>query len=223
MGVRSRRYAPPRRLHCLTVAVLALVAGGMPGRADMIDTSGMAAWETCALCHSADGISRMAKFPKLAGQKPAYIEKQLHEFRAEKRTNDGGMMTTNAGLLSDAQIREVARYFGSLPPPPPAAAGPDSTGIAMGRRLFEKGKPEAGVAACVTCHVGGGNPAVLAPRITAQHADYLRKQLLDFRADARENDPGGVMRQIARGLTEAEIEAVSGYAAGRRRMEGGAP
>lgn len=223
MGVRSRRYLPRRYLHCVAVAALALLACGVPGRADMIDTSGMAVWETCALCHSADGISRMAKFPKLAGQKPAYIEKQLHEFRAEKRTNDGGMMITNAGLLSDAQIREVARYFGSLPPPPPASAGSDSAGTAMGRRLFENGKPEAGVAPCMTCHVGSGDPAVLAPKITAQHADYLRKQLLDFRADARENDPGGVMRQIARGLTEAEIEAVSGYAATRKRREGGAP
>lgn len=218
MGPRFRRY-----LCCLPMAGLVLVAGALPGQADMIDTSGMATWEHCALCHSADGISRMAKFPKLAGQKPAYIEKQLREFRAAKRTNDGGPMVTNAGLLSDAQIREVARYFGSLPPPPPVGSGSETATIAMGRRLFEKGKPEAGVAACVRCHVGSGNPDVLVPKIAAQHAGYLRKQLLDFRTEARRNDPGGVMRDIARGLTEGEIEAVSGYAATRRRMEGGAP
>ena len=218
MGARSRQ-----RLFCVLVTALMLIAGAGSGRADMIDTSGLATWELCAICHSADGISRMAKFPKLAGQKPAYIEKQLREFRAEKRTNDGGPMVTNAGQLSDAQIREVARYFGSLPPPPPADPASDAAMIAAGRRLFEKGKPEAGVAACVTCHVGGGRPGVLAPKISAQHAGYLRKQLLDFRAEARGNDPGGVMRVIARGLTEDEIDAVSGYAATRKRMEGGTP
>lgn len=189
----------------------------------MIDTSGMAAWEHCALCHSADGISRMAKFPKLAGQKPAYIEKQLRDFRAERRTNDGGPMVTNAGLLSDAQIAEVALYFGSLPSPPPDGDGSDPAMIAAGQRLFDNGKPEAGVAACVTCHAGGGISGIVAPKIASQHPRYLRKQLEDFRSGDRSNDPDGIMRGIARGLSEYEIEAVTAYAATRKRMKGGAP
>ena len=41
-----------------------------------------------------DGISATAKFPKLAGQKKAYIEKQLSDFLAGNRTNDGGQMAS---------------------------------------------------------------------------------------------------------------------------------
>ena len=207
----------------LLAAVIVVTFGIEAGRADMIDTSGMATWEHCALCHSADGISRMSKFPKLAGQKPAYIEKQLRDFRAGRRTNDGGPMVTNASLLSDAQITEVARYFGSLPPPPPDGDGSDTAKTDAGQRLFDKGKPEAGVAACVTCHAGGGISGVVAPKIASQHAGYLRKQLTDFRSGDRGNDPDGIMRGIAGGLTDTEIEAVSAYVAARKRMKGRAP
>jgi cytochrome c553 len=43
-------------------------------QAGMIDKEGMAPWEICGLCHSLDGISKMSKFPMLAGQKPAYLK-----------------------------------------------------------------------------------------------------------------------------------------------------
>ena len=42
-------------------------------RAGMIDESSLKPWENCALCHSLDGVSHMAKFPKLAGQGPACL------------------------------------------------------------------------------------------------------------------------------------------------------
>jgi cytochrome c553 len=189
----------------------------------MIDTSGMATWEHCALCHSADGISRMAKFPKLAAQRPNYIVKQLRDFRAERRHNDGGPMLTNAGLLSDEQIEEVAAYFGALPPPPPADGALDPRIAATGERLFNDGKAEAGVAACASCHAGAGTAGVLAPRITAQHAGYLLKQLTDFRSGARANDPDSLMRDIAAALTEKEISAVAAYIATLERPEVKAP
>jgi cytochrome c553 len=32
----------------------------------------------------------MARFPKLAGQRPAYIVKQVRDFRDGQRSNDGG-------------------------------------------------------------------------------------------------------------------------------------
>jgi hypothetical protein len=45
--------------------------------AGMIDKEGMDEWEVCAMCHSLDGVSRMPKFPKLAGQKSSYISNNL--------------------------------------------------------------------------------------------------------------------------------------------------
>lgn len=200
-----------------------LALGTAAAQADMIDTSGMATWEHCALCHGADGVSRMAKFPKLAAQRPDYIAKQLRDFRAERRRNDGGPMVTNAGLLSDEQIEEVAAYFGALPPPSPAGGGLDPRVAATGARLFNDGKPETGVPACAGCHAGAGTAGVLAPQIAAQHAGYLRKQLTDFRTGARSNDPDNLMRGIAAGLSETEISAVAAYAATLQRPEVKAP
>jgi len=205
------------------VTIAAMLAGTSAARADMIDTSGMAAWEPCAICHSANGISRMAKFPKLAAQRPDYITKQLRDFRAQRRHNDGGPMLTNAGLLTEDQIIEVATYFGSLPPPPPADDALDPEVAALGAKLFNDGKLEAGVDACATCHVGPGRPGILAPRITAQHAGYLQKQLTEFKNGDRGNDPHGVMRAVAEALSETEIAAVAAYVATRKRQEGVSP
>lgn len=205
------------------VALAGSAAAATAARADMIDTSGMATWELCAICHSADGISRMAKFPKLAGQRPDYIAKQLRDFRAKRRSNDGGPMLTNAGGLTDAQIAEVAAYFGALPPPPPAADTLDPRIAATGARLFDEGKPDAGVPACAGCHAGTGKAEILAPRIRAQHAAYLRKQLTDFKNGVRANDPDGLMRGVAAGLSDSEIAAVSAYVATLERPKGKAP
>lgn len=216
--------SPLAAIASLFVAALAgMVFATAPVRADMIDTSGMAAWETCALCHSADGVSLMAKFPKLAGQRPEYIAKQLRDFRTKRRSNDGGPMVTNAGSLTDEQIAEVAAYFGELPPPPPATGKLDPRVAAIGGRLFDEGKPEAGVPACASCHAGAGTAGVLAPRIQAQHAGYLQKQLFDFKSGARGNDPDGLMRRAAAALSEQEISAVAAYVATLKRPEGVAP
>lgn len=206
--------------------MLGLAASGIAvstARADMIDTSGMAPWEPCAECHNMDGISHMAKFPKLAAQRYAYIVKQIHDFQAERRTNDGGKMVSNAGLLSDEDVVAVAKYFSALPPPPPVKTEASAATISLGRRLFTKGKPEAGVDACASCHAGAGVAGVLAPRIEAQHADYLKKELLDFRAGKRANDPDERMRKIARALSDAEIVAVAAYASTLERPQGAAP
>ena len=79
--------------------------------AGMIDKEGMAPWEICGLCHGLDGNSRMAKFPKLAGQKASYIEAQFNAFRHQLRTNDGGQMQAITEEVEPEDIRIIAEYF----------------------------------------------------------------------------------------------------------------
>lgn len=182
-------------------------------RAGMIDTEGMQPWETCAMCHGLYGDSRMAKFPKLANQPYDYLVKQLQDFRASRRSNDDGKMVSNAGLLTAETLDAVARYFSRLPPPPPSG-----TPNALGETLFRNGKPEARVPACGTCHglqPPDGRPY---PRLEAQHAAYVTKQLRDFRKQLRTNDHEHVMQRIARRLSDAEIAAVADYVAGLPRQ-----
>ena len=53
---------------------------------------------------------------------------------------------------------------------------------------------------CLSCHVNEDTPAA-PPRITGQHADYLRIQLSRFRDEHRSSFP---MSAYAQGLSEAE-------------------
>lgn len=71
----------------------------------------------CTGCHAPDGKGNApAGFPRLSGQHPDYIEKQLTNFRAGNRVNDGDTspMRTIADKLSDAEIKAVANYIAGL-------------------------------------------------------------------------------------------------------------
>jgi len=185
-----------------------------PGRADMIDTSGMAPWEVCALCHSLDGISRMPKFPKLAGQPAPYIEKQLSAFRSGVRTNDGGQMAAIADGVPDAVRPVVAAYFAGLKPPPPVPLAARDPAV---DDVIDNGLASASVPACMSCHAPDRIAASGAPRLEAQHAPYIAKQLRDFREGRRDNDPNGVMRAVAGALPETLIEPIAQHLAARER------
>ena len=66
----------------------------------------------CAACHGPEGISPSPMWPNLAGQKAAYLEKQLKDFRADVRKDP--MMGMMAKPLSDEDIANLAAYFASL-------------------------------------------------------------------------------------------------------------
>lgn len=192
---------------------LLLCFPALAGRADMIDTDSLKPWETCALCHGLDGVSRMGKFPKLANQPYAYLVKQLEDFRNSRRSNDGGMMVSNAELLTPETLRTVARYFSALPPPSPS---PIAANV-IGRALFLNGKPDAEIPACQSCHGATPPDDKAYPRLEGQHASYITKQLRDFKEQARRNDGNQVMQRIASQLTASEISAVAGFVAGLER------
>ena len=65
----------------------------------------------CASCHAADGNSTTPANPKLAGQHPEYLVKQLQEFKSGKRAN--AIMAGFAAGLSDEDMRNVAHWLTS--------------------------------------------------------------------------------------------------------------
>lgn len=74
--------------------------------------AGKAKAAVCAGCHGAKGVSAAPMFPNLAGQKAAYLEKQLKAFRSGTRKDP--TMSGMAKPLSDADIANLAAYFSSL-------------------------------------------------------------------------------------------------------------
>ena len=178
-------------------------------RAEMWDDSDSGdPWERCGECHGFNGAGNNIKFPRLAGQKPEYIVKQLHDFRNGLRTNDGGQMSKTATELKEEDYPRVAAWFAGQTPPwpkPTLDAPPDS---ARARRLSFVGAPDVG--ACLSCHSatapGIQDNAVIGPRIAGQHDYYIAKQLREYRDGVRKsNDPQHVMTKIARKLSDADI------------------
>lgn len=71
----------------------------------------------CQACHVSANPD--APTPRLAGQRPAYLTRQLRAFRAGDRKHD--LMSVIAGQLSDDDIANVVAYWASQP------MGSDST------------------------------------------------------------------------------------------------
>ena len=84
-----------------------------PAKPDVNRGQAIAA-QVCASCHGADGNSAGGAYPKLAGQHPEYLVKQLKDFKAKTRNNDGGNMTSVASTMSDDDILDVANYVAGI-------------------------------------------------------------------------------------------------------------
>lgn len=72
-----------------------------------------AAETLCTMCHLGE-FSGQNEVPRVAGQHPEYIAKQLKDFKARIRTNDGGTMTSVSNTLSDEDIENLAHYIANL-------------------------------------------------------------------------------------------------------------
>jgi len=160
--------------------------------------------ERCQECHGADGNGNGldGKFARLAGQYPAYIAKQLQDFRSGARKHD--YMMIMAKSLEEADIADIAAYYGGLPAMRGEAAHAD---VETARQLFT---------ACAACHgeQGKGTGDAAFPVIGGQDAKYLRTQLLAWRSGERGNSPGGAMNEAAKNLTDAEIDVLAQYISG---------
>lgn len=67
----------------------------------------------CTMCHLG-GFAGQNEIPRVAGQHHDYVVKQLNDFRARRRTNDAGNMTSVARTLSDEDIENLAQYVADL-------------------------------------------------------------------------------------------------------------
>ncbi len=165
----------------------------------------------CSACHGADGNSVITLNPKLAGQHPEYLLKQLTNFKEGKRANAvmGGMVAN----LSPQEMQDLAAYFAKQTT---TLAKAKSNGAgSLGEKIYRGGIVATGVPACAACH--GANGAGLPkqfPRMSSQHADYTLAQLRTFRTGERANAP--MMMAIAAKMTDAEMQAVADYMQGLR-------
>ncbi len=174
---------------------------------------------TCAACHGATGNSRDPRYPKLAGQNPAYLYWQLWAFKRGTRRSD--VMSGIVATLSDADMADVASFYSRQSRMPDAVKDPRLA--AIGERIFFAGMPS-----CAMCHGAsrrGGMPMMgmmgrgmmgsgmmaNAPRLDGQHAPYILDQLNRFASGERQ---ATVMNHIAATLSERNRKAVAEYLSG---------
>ncbi|HSF71933.1 MAG TPA: c-type cytochrome [Methylotenera sp.] len=169
------------------------------------------AQNVCAACHGADGNSTISLNPKLAGQHPEYLLKQLTNFKEGKRVN--AVMAGMVANLSKEDMQSLAKYYASQKQ---TLGKAKSNGVgSLGEKIYRGGVAATGVPACAACHGanGAGIPKQY-PRLAGQHADYALQQLRTFRTAERANAP--MMMTIAAKMTDAEMQAVADYMQGLR-------
>ena len=88
----------------LTVSANVAIAGDA--------AAGKAKAASCAACHGAQGISAIPTYPNLAGQKEAYMVKQMKAFKDKTRTDP--TMNAMAAPLSDADMANIAAFYAGM-------------------------------------------------------------------------------------------------------------
>ncbi|MBE2261068.1 MAG: c-type cytochrome [Rhodobacteraceae bacterium] len=161
----------------------------------------------CAACHRPNGGGDPdGSIPKLAGQHPSVVVKQLADIRSGLRDNP--TMLPFAVQLRDAQaLANVAAYIATLCIPRESGIyqAPDAANlVAYGQQLYDKD--------CSQCHQpnGYGVNEKLYPVIAGQHYPYLLRQMIEIRDGKRRNTHPDMVRVISK-YQDAELVAIAAY------------
>lgn len=194
------------RLHTLAICV-AFVCGTVTlsgsAQADSLSV------RNCTWCHgsSAEGYTPA---PRLAGQRPGYLQQQIVDFKAHTRDNPASKqyMWGAAAYLDPRTAHDLAIYFATIPPKPAADGRTDL--IVLGESIYQAGRPEGNIVACVACHGPNAQGVAAIPRLGGLAYTYLKRRLkewaIGYHATARHPMPS-----VARKLSSAQIDALASY------------
>ena len=182
-------------------------AGGKAGAGTGDIAAGKAlAEKECKGCHGLDGKGVAPGIPHLAGQSDRYILTSLKEYIDKKRSH--AALRQIAEHMSEADARNVAAYFASLPPVTPAA------GLAV-FSPYERGKSLAPV--CTKCHGENGNSTTPGtPSLAGQQPRYFVAATTQYLNGARATSP---MHGLVRDLNRIDLESLALYFASQTPSE----
>jgi cytochrome c553 len=160
----------------------------------------------CASCHGLDGKGTAADIPHLAGQKAAYLQVAMQEYKAGARAH--AALQQLGAELSDAQLADISAYYASLPRIAPAAPAAASSGATA-------------ASACAACHNADGNSSIAGtPSLAGQHPTYLVAAMQAYKSGARKD---AVMAAQTAKLDSAGMEAIAAFFASQAGKSRGAP
>ncbi|MBS3917059.1 MAG: c-type cytochrome [Sulfuritalea sp.] len=166
----------------------------------------------CAACHGENGQGgKRGEYPRIAGQRAAYLKDQLRSFRDRRRINIPMYPYTQERELSDADIEAVSDYLAAIELPTkwpefkdtddaltrleavdkvmiiPRAEGD----IVNGKAIYQK--------ECASCHARDGRGRGKFPMLIGQYTGYLMKQAEAYIKGERPHDeegPVGILNKL---------------------------
>ena len=178
---------------------------------------------TCAACHGDQGAGgKKGEYPRIAGQRLAYIENQLKSFRSRTRVNIPMYPYTQERELSDEDIKDISAYLAGieLSTKMPTFKGTEDalTRLQMVDRVMiiprAEGNLDRGQAIyqkqCASCHGKTGRGRGMFPMLVGQYTNYLKRQVDLYLKGDRPHDEEGTVG-VLNGLKEQDVQDILAY------------
>jgi cytochrome c553 len=171
--------------------------------------AGYRSWRNCTWCHGTSGQGYTVA-PRLAGQRPQYVESQIRSFHDHLRNNPFSKqyMWSAVAALGSQGAHDLALYFAAIPPKP--ASDGDRNLAAKGRTICMEGIPDANIASCYACHCPDAEGVRDIPRLGGLAYFYLKAGFEQW-GQGYHSSPGSPMPIVARAPGPDEIEALASY------------
>jgi cytochrome c553 len=159
----------------------------------------------CAQCHGQRALGSASRvIPSLAGQRRAYLVKQLADFSEEERASRQMHAVVTKPELADEQAwADLAGFLNSLPRAGFPQTG-DGRGLELGEAIFQE--------QCASCHQedGRGDDDGFIPSVRDQHYSYLVREMRTIASWHRLNVDADLVRYLD-SLDTEETTAVADY------------
>jgi len=178
---------------------------------------------TCAACHGQYGAGgKKGEYPRIAGQRAAYLEDQLRSFRSRKRMNIPMFPYTQERELSDEDIKDVSAYLAAIELPTKWPVFKDNDDALTRLTAMEKvmivpraeGNVDNGGAIyqkqCASCHGKTGKGRGKFPMLIGQYTNYLMKQMDSYVKGERPHDEDD-SRGILATLKDSDMQDILAY------------
>jgi len=165
----------------------------------------------CGTCHGVLGKSSSRNYPTLNGQGDKYIVKMMLDYQYGQRWHNNpttSPMTQLARAMDDQQIADVSSYLADQQQRAWTFAKPLNKSI---ETLVMTVDSTRMITACAGCHGMKGQGVATMPALVGQVPEYFKKATKAFRSKEGNVGVNPMMRMVADGLTDAEIDALADY------------
>lgn len=177
---------------------LGMVEAASAGRGEKIAEEQM-----CAKCHGKLGVSEDEDAPNIAGQRAAYVAKQLADYKEGAR--DEKSMTKAAKKLNSQDMADLGAFYAKQ-------KAEKAAGKVKSLAMVSAGDEKRFLLPCAACHgkrgEGFGHEV---PALMGQKGSQFLDTMKAFKEGDRANDHYGRMRYIASKLSDQEMEQTAAY------------